>query len=661
VNLPKMKTSLLVVTVSVLTLTTVCSFLFVPSPSRAAPALSMVSLAGERIEQSSAAVADFDGDGDQEIVVGGRDGVLYVLAYSGSGWSVAWSRQTATDLNAAGAPQGSPCVTTVSDVRSAPAVADLDDDGDLEIVVTTGGDPANHRNGGVLVYSYAGNSPWSFALVSDWPQPRIDAVGSGSGSGFSDGCWDGIWGSPALDDLDGDGDLEVVVLGFDRRIHAWHHDGSVMTGWPIYRDNGDALLRGGWGSPALGDIDGDGLPEVVVGTDSPEWEGDGGGAAPDYTKGTVWAINADSSNVPGWPVTTENSVQSSPALGDIDGDGELEVIIGSGSTSEGGDGRMVYAWNGDGSPATGWPKTTSGDMPASPALGDLDGDGALEVVIGCGTEGDAYNPAPCTSLYAWHGDGSSVSGFPISPPSNNGWDSTPNGLPYASVMADYDGDGDTEILVANRWSWGISTVELVNGVWQGNNGPTLRTNAALSTSPVVGDVDGDGGLEIVIGGASDSSGNNGAVYIWDMGGDTTDALPWPMFHQNVRRTGRLPAPPSLSFPDAVRVYHQYGSGDTETGHVAVQNGGEGQFDWRIAHGISGLQLVPDTGTVETSASVQVVITTTGLVTGWHELGTLTVSGTSGGEAVDGSPKTSSLHLYVGDVHRSYLPFVLRNS
>ena len=45
----------------------------------------------------------------------------------------------------------------------------------------------------------------------------------------------------------------------------------------------------------LGDIDGDGLPEVVVGTDSPPWGGEG--TTPDYSKSTVWAINGDSTNV----------------------------------------------------------------------------------------------------------------------------------------------------------------------------------------------------------------------------------------------------------------------------------------------------------------------------------------------------------------------------
>jgi hypothetical protein len=81
----------------------------------------------------------------------------------------------------------------------------------------------------------------------------------------------------------------------------------------------------------------------------------------------------------GWPKTTGSDVNSSPALGDIDGDGDIEVVVGS-------HGGKVYAWHHDGSDVTGWPKTTGSDVYSdvysSPALGDIDGDGDIEVVVG---------------------------------------------------------------------------------------------------------------------------------------------------------------------------------------------------------------------------------------------------------------------------------------
>ncbi len=489
------------------------------------------------IVQSSAVAADFNGNGYKEIVIGGVDGYLYVVAYDGASWSMAWSRQTAIDLNAAGAP--STCTTTdKSDIRSSAAIGDLNNDGRLEIVVATGGSPAYHRNGGVLVYTFNSDSPWSFSAVPGWPQPNTDDLGSGSGMRNPDGCWDGIEGSPALGDLTGDGNLEVVISSLNRRIYAWHHNGALVDGWPIYRYNGDALLRGGLSSPALGDLDGDGLVEVVVGTNSPPWGGEGS-PAPDYSKATVWAINGDSTNVPGWPVETKNNIYSSPALGDIDGDGHLEVVVGSGPSVEGGDGKWVYAWNHDGTPVNGWPKPTAGDVVAPPALGDLDGDGLPDVVIGCGREFET-SPASCTSLYAWRGNGTAIPGFPMTPGNFT--------QPYSPILVDYDGDGQLEILVLKQdqpGPWGVAVVEH-NGVLSSDD--TIQVQSFLYNAPLVEDLDSDGKLEAVMGGF--------AIYIWDLATSAGVSRPWPMFHHDAHRTGNVafnldttpPQNPTVSSP-----------------------------------------------------------------------------------------------------------------
>ncbi len=75
-----------------------------------------------------------------------------------------------------------------------------------------------------------------------------------------------------------------------------------------------------------------------------------------------------------WSFTTGYIIRSSPALGDVDGDGGMEILVGSNDNK-------VYCLDG----TTGikeWGFLTGGDLNSSPALGDVDGDGNMEVLIG---------------------------------------------------------------------------------------------------------------------------------------------------------------------------------------------------------------------------------------------------------------------------------------
>lgn len=170
----------------------------------------IIPLTGKRILFADLVAADFNGDGYKEIVAGGEDGFLYVLATTdGTNWNTVWSRQCNLDIEAAFPPTH----RTRNEIAAAPAIADLDGDGNLEIILAVGGDihveDINEReNGGVLVYGYSGE--WNFSIKGNWPQPKIDQVGShcpnnttGCGkSGFSypDGLWDGILTTPAIGD-----------------------------------------------------------------------------------------------------------------------------------------------------------------------------------------------------------------------------------------------------------------------------------------------------------------------------------------------------------------------------------------------------------------------------------------------------------------------------
>jgi hypothetical protein len=128
-------------------------------------------------------------------------------------------------------------------------------------------------------------------------------------------------------------------------------------------------------SPALGDIDGDDSLEVVfIGYHS-----------------TVFTLNGEDGSLC-WSYITPGSliINPSPALGDIDGDGLLEVIVGGSYYS-------LYALNGENGSVL-WSYPTYAIINSSAALGDIDDDGYLEVVVGSSDQ----------SVYALNGQPSRV-------------------------------------------------------------------------------------------------------------------------------------------------------------------------------------------------------------------------------------------------------------
>lgn len=628
---------------------------------QAAPNNQTLPLGGERIFYSAPVAADLNGNGRKEIVVGGYDGMLYVAAYNGSSWGKVWDRQTALDLNDASPPP--PVLQPTGRIDSAPAIGDIDKDGQLEIVVTTGGLPNSatpeiNRNGGIIVYELISSvgSNWEFELKSGWPFIMPDTMGQGNGGRDPDGVADGIKAAPTLGDIDGDGDLEIITIAYDRRIRAFHHDGTSVAGWPIQRDSGDIILRGGESSAAIADIDNDGIDEVIIGTNSPPWNGDDQSGpfppqynTPDYSLATLWAINGDSSLVPGFPVITQQIVKSSPAVGDIDGDGDLEIVVGTGEFPGYVNGRQVYAWHHDGTPVSGWPTSTDDFMLSSPALADLDKNGTLDVIIGCGIGAPPF----CSKLYAWDGNGNNLSGFPID---------TGYNLPYPPVVADIDGDDNLEVILTS-----FETNKVVVVQHNGKNGATDEsriTGAPFNLStPLVDDLDNDGSLETVVG--SESSGQ-AALFIFEEANSTDNApehLPWPMFQRNMQHTG-LVLPPRLNDVSKIYIFHQQGSGSTANHMITVENDGGGELTWNLDNSGTGGVVSVDTAPTllkagENTAVSLSVDTTPYLTDQWHNLGTLQLSATSPDSTVQNTPQTINVNLFIGDIAYTYLPIILK--
>ncbi|MGE0877022.1 MAG: FG-GAP repeat domain-containing protein [Acidimicrobiia bacterium] len=415
-------------------------------------------------KRAAPTVADINGDGQNEILVGDLGGTLHV--YRGDG-SIVWERGIV--------PLGTNSPVAI---ESAPTVADIDGDGRPEIIMGVGSPEQANQPGGIVVLDGAGNTKWRFQptdIFNEW-NPNFGTR--------PDGYAEGVWGTPAVGDVNGDGAPEVVFAALDNRIWVLRGDGSLLPGWttpggtnaPV--GNGWWVDDAVWGSVGVYDGDGDGRDEIYVGVD-----GTPGGSI-SVAGGVVVALEYEGGRAQQqWIRAVGDVVQSSPAIGDINGDGRPELVIGAGNFNyNNADTRRVFAFHlDDGSTVPGWPQTTGGATLAQPALGDVNGDGIPEVVT---TSGDA-------NLYVWKGDGSLLQKTQVLFPGF----AVGFGGP---MIADLDGNGSQDI----------------------------RT--LLDSTPAVGDFGSLGWMYIVV---EDGKISGSPI-------PTPGAAPeWPMARQNAQHTG----------------------------------------------------------------------------------------------------------------------------
>ncbi len=244
-----------------------------------------------------------------------------------------------------------------------------------------------------------------------------------------------------LGDIDGDGDVDAV-LGNSGAV-------AVNDGTAVFTDSGQRLTPGG--DLELGDIDGDGDLDVV-GTNE-VWLNDGTGLFTDTNQSLGGGITV--------------------AVGDLDGDGDLDAMVGVAYTSN-----RVFLNDGNGTFSNSGQTNLGTASPQSIEFADFDGDGDLDAF--------AANNGPANEV--WLNDGSGV--FTNSGQAMGGFRPTQD-----VELGDFDGDGDVDALVVNQ--------SQPNRLWL-NDGDGLFTDSGQalgnhrSFGLAVGDLDGDGDLDAFV-------------------------------------------------------------------------------------------------------------------------------------------------------------------
>ena len=368
--------------------------------------------------QQTLAVADVDRDGSNEILVSLGDAVLCVR----DGGRIAWRRE-------------------VPNISGGVACANVVDDDRLEVVAADG-------EGGVTCLSWDGRVLWHLMAESAKRPVESDPFISRLNWNFERYENRDATAPPTVGDVDGDGQAEILLVTEPGFVYCLSGRGEWK--WQ-FRAEGKCQ-----GAPVIADLDNDGAAEVVVGSDDRHLYILEGASGRERAKlATVWGVTP------------------SIAAADLDGDGKREIVFGD-------EAGVLYCCDAAGRER--WripfkdPTKTSdyGDrVVAPPAIADVDGDGEPELIVGM--RGRQF-------LYIVSAAGKVEASYPLE--SGRAQTLAESGIVETPVVGDLDGHGGFEIIVATRL-YSIrcfrATGDASAGVrWAGERGDPALTGCVLA-------------------------------------------------------------------------------------------------------------------------------------------------------------------------------------
>ena len=393
------------------------------------------------------------------------------------------------------------------------AVGDVDGDGDLDLACGNWGQSRLYENDGT-------------GRFSDVTASRLPTAS------LTTSCI-------AFGDVDGDGDLDLVLGNdFGNQNRLFLNDGTgtftdaTALQLPVDSDNTLAV--------ALGDVDGDGDLDLLCGN------GYSGLTASYQNRLYLNDGTGTFTDVTATQMPLDNDVTKSAAFGDVDHDGDLDLVLGNVPFAS--HQNRLYLNDGTGT----FLDATASKMPAAYettnalAFGDVDNDGDLDLLCGNGY----YSQGEQSRLYRNDGTGTFTDVTAASLP--NVLDAT-----RGVVLADFDADGDLDLVCV---SWQRLFFENDGtGVFADATATRMPPSPGWSTSVAIGDVDADGDADLIFGNACPPPGGAAGGLPPCRGGQS-------FLLTNLRRQLHAPQPPHLGQPWLVDAYVRYGPQAT---HLAV--------------------------------------------------------------------------------------------
>lgn len=251
----------------------------------------------------------------------------------------------------------------------APALADLNEDGDKDIVFGTHGGQlmvldGKGRSLSGFPLKLAGSISTAVTVGRFTPKgPKVLFFGDDAGGlhafGLSGREMQGfpymakftIANQVVLGDIDDDGQFEIIFGSKDYKIHVVEFDGKPAKGFPV-----ETAYRI-YSSCALSDLDGDGVVDIVAAS------GDG----------KLYAYGAGGRSIKGFPVKVGSRLRGSPLVSDVDLDGKMEIALGS-------DRNRLFLLRSNGRTYPGFPARMRDKVVVSPLMADLTGNGLNEII-----------------------------------------------------------------------------------------------------------------------------------------------------------------------------------------------------------------------------------------------------------------------------------------